>query len=116
MKKILILDDEEHIRFFYSEEVRSEGYEVETLESGRGIIDYLMGSMPDLLIMDIKMTEYSGLDLLKDIKEVYPDLPVVLCSAYDSFKHDKGSREADRYVIKSFDLTELKQIVSEILS
>ena len=90
MAKILVVDDEEHIRFLYSEEL-------------------------DLVVLDIKMLDYNGLDLLQDIRNKFYNLPVVLCTAYDTFKEDMKSIAADYYVIKSFDLTELKSKIAMAL-
>jgi two-component system, response regulator, stage 0 sporulation protein F len=108
MAKILIVDDEEHIRFLYSEELTEAGYEVITAESGQGLIERIEDEKPDLVVLDIKMVDYNGLDLLQDIRNKFYKLPVVLCTAYDTFKEDMKSIAADFYVIKSFDLTELK--------
>ena len=58
------------------------------------------------------MVDYNGLDLLQDIRNRFYDLPVVLCTAYDTFKEDMKSISADYYVIKSFDLTELKSKIA----
>ena len=55
-----------------------------------------------------KFPQASTLDLLLDIRDRYYNLPVILCTAYDTFKEDPRSIAADYYVIKSFDLTELK--------
>ena len=108
MSKILIVDDEEHIRFLYSEELTEAGYEVITAESGYMLLERIEDEKPDLVILDIKMVDYNGLDLLQDIRNKFYDLPVILCTAYDTFKEDLKSIAADFYVIKSFDLTELK--------
>jgi two-component system, response regulator, stage 0 sporulation protein F len=108
MAKILIVDDEEHIRFLYSEELTESGYEVITAESGYMLLERIDEEIPDLVILDIKMVDYNGLDLLQDIRNKFSDLPVILCTAYDTFKEDMKSIAADFYVIKSFDLTELK--------
>ncbi|MBW1764885.1 MAG: response regulator [Deltaproteobacteria bacterium] len=108
MAKILIVDDEEHIRFLYSEELSEAGYEVITADSGLGLIEKIESEKPDLVVLDIKMVDYNGLDLLQDIRNKFYDMPVVLCTAYDTFKEDMKSIAADFYVIKSFDLTELK--------
>lgn len=115
MAKILIVDDEEHIRFLYSEELADEGYEVITADSGFGLIERIEKEKPDLVVLDIKMVDYNGLDLLQDIRNKYYDLPVILCTAYDTFKEDMKSIAADFYVIKSFDLTELKNKIKMAL-
>jgi two-component system response regulator (stage 0 sporulation protein F) len=114
-KKILIVDDEEHIRFLYSEELKEEGYDVITAESGHRLLERIKQEKPDLVVLDIKMVDYNGLDLLQDIRNEYYDLPVVLCTAYDAFKEDIKSVAADFYVVKSFDLTELKKKIARAL-
>ena len=115
MPKILIVDDEEHIRFLYSEELSDDGYEVVTHDSGDQLLELIEKEKPNLVILDIKMVDYNGLDLLQDIRNKYYDLPVILCTAYDTFKEDMKSIAADFYVIKSFDLTELKNKVKMAL-
>jgi DNA-binding response OmpR family regulator len=107
MAKILIVDDEEHIRYLYSEELSEAGYDVITAESGYKLIETIEEEKPDLVVLDIKMMDYNGLDLLQDIRNKFYDMPVVLCTAYDTFKEDMKSVAADFYVIKSFDLSEL---------
>ena len=115
MAKILIVDDEEHIRQLYSEELMEAGYEVATAESGFKILERIEKEKPDLIILDIKMTDENGLDVLQEIRNKYYNLPVVLCTAYDTFKEDMKSIAADFYVIKSFDLTELKNRIAMAL-
>lgn len=113
--KVLIVDDEEHIRFLYSEELTDEGYKVITADSGFKLLERIEEEKPDVVVLDIKMVDYNGLDLLQDIRNKYYDLPVILCTAYDTFKEDMKSIAADHYVIKSFDLTELKNRIAHAL-
>ncbi|MDR2340176.1 MAG: response regulator [Deltaproteobacteria bacterium] len=114
--KILVVDDEAHIRLLYSEELAEDGYEVITKENGQGLLDLIEAEKPDVVVLDIKMMDYNGLDLLQDIRNKYYDLPVILCSAYDTFVDDMKSIAADHYVVKSFDLAELKQKIASVLS
>ena len=115
MPKILIVDDEEHIRLLYSEELKEAGYEVITAESGNKLLERIEEEKPSLIILDIRMVDYDGLDLLQDIRNRFYDLPVILSTAYDTFKEDMKSIAADFYVVKSFDLTELKKKVATAL-
>ena len=115
MAKILIVDDEEHIRYLYSEELTDAGYEVITAENGYRLLERIEEEKPDLVVLDIKMVDYNGLDLLQDIRNRFYNMPVVLCTAYDTFKEDMKSIAADFYVIKSFDLTELKTKIAMAL-
>jgi two-component system response regulator (stage 0 sporulation protein F) len=115
MAKILVVDDEEHIRLLYSEELTEAGYEVITAADGYKLTERIEKEQPDLVILDIKMIDYNGLDLLQEIRNKFYDLPVILCTAYDTFKEDIKSIAADFYVIKSFDLTELKKKIAKAL-
>lgn len=115
MAKLFIVDDEEHIRLLYSEELAEEGYDVITADSGYRLLERIEEEKPDLIVLDIKMVDYNGLDLLQDIRNKYFDLPVILCTAYDAFKEDIKSVAADYYVVKSFDLTELKEKIAKAL-
>ena len=108
MKKLLVVDDEDLLCQLYAEELGSEGYEVFTTNEGAGLIEMIEQHRPDLIVLDIRMGEHDGLDLLQDIRNAYYEMPVILCSAYSSFRHDLKSIAADHYVVKSADLTELK--------
>jgi len=109
MAKILIVDDEEGIRMLYSMELQDEGYEVITRPDGKDLLEVVDLERPDCIVLDIKMREYNGLDLLQHLRKKYYDLPVILNSAYSSFKVDLKAVAADYYVVKSSDLSELKE-------
>ncbi|HOJ13809.1 MAG TPA: response regulator [Deltaproteobacteria bacterium] len=115
MPKILIVDDEKHIRLLYTEELEEEGYEVATASDGVGILDRIAEEKPDVVILDIKMVSSNGLDVLQEIRNTYYNLPVILCSAYGSYKVDLKSIAADAYVVKSSDMTELKKKIAQVL-
>lgn len=115
-KKILVVDDEKHIRMLYQEELESEGYEVATSDGQEAILDVIGREQPAVVVLDIKLgPDISGLDLLQEIRSKDQTLPVILSTAYDSFQHDLKSIAADYYVVKSVDLTELKNKVSQAM-
>jgi DNA-binding response OmpR family regulator len=115
MQKIMVVDDEEHIRLLYSDELKDEDYEVVTQDSGYELLDRIEDENPDLIVLDINLVDYNGLDLLQDIRNKYYMMPVILCTAYDTFKEDLKSVAADYYVVKSQDTTELKQKIKMAL-
>jgi len=108
MNKILIVDDEEAIQILYAEELTEEGYKVITTGDGSRLMEIIEQERPDLIVLDIIVGKYSGLDLLQDIQNTYYNIPVILCTAYSTFKYDLKSIAANHYVTKSSDLTELK--------
>ena len=115
MARILIVDDEEHIRTLYALELEDEGHEVLALETGKGLSEHIRSFSPQVVILDIKMVDVSGLDVLQEVRNEFYDLPVILCSAYGSYKGDLKSIAADYYVVKSSDLTELKKKIAAAL-
>ncbi len=115
-KKILIIDDEDSIHLLYSEEFEEEGYEVYGALSGEDALDKLNNISPDLVILDINMPGMDGIEVLRKIKEINPNLPVILSSAYQEFKQDLASWASDDYIVKSANLDELKAAVKRHIS
>jgi DNA-binding response OmpR family regulator len=115
MAKILVIDDERQIRDLYSLEFSAEGHDVETMGSSPKMLEMLKVLAPDVIILDIRLVNYDGLEVLFKIRQDYPDFPVIICSAYDSYRHDRRALAADAYVVKSCDLSELKRRVQHVL-
>jgi DNA-binding NtrC family response regulator len=115
MAIILLVDDEEHILRYYTEELSEEGHKVWTVATGHKLLKRIDRVQPEVVVLDIKLVEYDGLDLLKEIRNCYHDLPVILCTAYDTYKEDPKSIAANYYVVKSFDLTELKMAIQKAI-
>ncbi len=114
-KKLLIADDEENILILYKLEFEEDGYEVVTAPSALEALKLLDREKPDLLIMDICMPEMDGIEALGKILSKNNKLPVILNSAYSSYKDNFMSWCANAYVVKSSDLTELKETVIRVL-
>lgn len=108
MNRILIVDDEIPIQILYADALTEEGYEVMTTGAGSGILELIGETQPDLVVLDIRLGDSNGLDLLQDIRATYYELPVILCSAYSAFRYDLRSVAADYFIVKSSDLNELK--------
>lgn len=115
MAKVLVVDDEEHIRLLYSEELSEEGHKVWAAAAGHELLRRINGLQPEVVVLDIRLVDYDGLELLQEIRNQYHDLPVILCTAYDTYKEDPKSIAADYYVVKSFDLSELKMAIQRAL-
>lgn len=116
MKRILIVDDDSNIRLLYKEVLCEGGYDVLEAESGKETFEILNLEEIDLVVLDIKLRFESGLDILQKISKQFPNIPVILCSAYLSFQDDFTSWLADSYLVKSTDPYELVKEVDKILS
>lgn len=113
MAKVLVVDDDTNIRQHFTGELSDEGHQVSAVDSGHQLLSIIDRFEPDVVILDIKLEDYDGLDLLKEIRRKYYDLPVILCSAYGTYKFDQRSVGADYYVVKSFDLSKLKSAINK---
>ncbi len=116
MSKILVVDDEANIRLLYAEELADEGYEVVTAGNTAEAVERLQGGTFDLAVLDIKLKNESGIDLLQKLVKERHDMPVILCSAFSCYKDDFSAWLADGYVVKSSDLSELKQEITRVLA
>jgi two-component system response regulator len=115
-KKILVVDDERNIRLLLDEELTDEGYDVVLAENGAAALKMVAEEKPDLVTLDISMPGEDGLTILRKIREIEYDLPVIICSAYSVYKSDFSAVAADHYVVKSSNFDELKNKINEILS
>ena len=115
MKKILVIDDEANIRGLYKEEFEEMGYEVMTVNDGIQALAAMDATKFDLVTLDMRMEEMDGIETLRKMKEKDSSLPVIICTAYEEYKHDFGSWCSDAYVVKSSDLSLLRDTVKKIL-
>lgn len=114
-QRVFVVDDEESIRLFLEEELTDMGFAVTTFASGNDVLAALEHSVPNLLILDIRMPGVDGLRVLQLSKQAHPNLPIILCSAYSDYKHDFGAWSADGYFVKSARLDGLMEMIRKIL-
>jgi DNA-binding NtrC family response regulator len=116
MAKLLVVDDESNIRLLYSQELSEEGHQVVTAASAGEAVEKLADSDFDLVVLDIKLKNESGLDLLQKIVKERHDMPVILSTAFSCYKDDFSAWLADGYVVKSSDPQELKDEINRVLA
>ena len=115
MKTILVVEDDESQRLLYHDELTDSGYEVILAANGREALKQLDVAKPDLVILDIVMPVMDGMETIGRIIREHRDVPIILNTAYSSYRDDFMSWGAEAYVVKSADLEELKAKVREIL-
>jgi len=114
--KLLVVDDEVNQGLLYEQELEDEGYKVDIANSGKEALEKVRANSYDLVILDIGMPEMDGLETLGRLLGIDNKIPVILCTAYPSYKDNFMSWAADAYVVKSMDLTELKEKIKETLA
>ena len=115
MSKILLVEDDANQTLLYRGELEADGYEIAVARNGREAVEMVAAAKPDLIVMDISMPGMDGIEAMGRILSENNRLPVILNTAYASYKDNFLSWSADAYVIKSSDLTELKQAIRKLL-
>jgi DNA-binding response OmpR family regulator len=116
MKTILVVDDDEAIRTLLQEELEDEGYKVLIATNARDALKTVAVEPLDLVVLDIRMPGMDGLEALPRILGIKEGLPVIMNTAYSQYQDSFMSWAADAYVVKSSDLTELKEKIKELVN
>lgn len=117
LNRILVVDDEESMRWVLSKALKRKGFMVDLAQDGRQALTLLQDKDYDLAILDIKMPGISGLDLLDKIREIKSDLLVVIMTAEASMKNavEAMKRGAYDYITKPFDLDVIDAIIEKVV-
>ncbi len=115
MATILIVDDDDHQRLLYKEELELEGYEVILTATGQEAVAAVTASEIDCVVLDIAMPGMNGVETLASMLDIDRQLPIILHTAYPSYKDDFMTWAAEAYVIKSSDLSDLKEQIAKAL-
>ena len=116
--RILVVDDELVIRESLTGWLQRDGYHVENVPSGEKAIDLLKTKSFDLLLLDIQMDGISGMDVLKHVKEFYPDIDAIMITAYGSIPSAVQAMKyhAFDYLLKPFDPEELGVLIQKLVN
>ncbi len=115
--RILVVDDEMVIRESLAGWLRRDGYDVGTVASGEEAIDLLKQKGFDILLLDIQLGGMSGMELLSHVKEEYPDIDVVMITAFGSVQSAVQAMKslAFDYLLKPFDPDELGVMIKKLV-
>ncbi|MFW6107100.1 MAG: response regulator [bacterium] len=116
MATVLIVEDDEHQQLLFEEELKDEGYNVVLASSGEEAVEVVEQVEPDLVVLDIAMPGMDGIEALGRLLSKNNRLPVILHTAYATYKDNFMTWSADAYVVKSSDLSELKAEIQRVLA
>jgi len=115
MEKVLCVDDDLSLLRLYQDELSEEGYKVILAKDGKEALGKFEKEKPQVVVMDIRMPVMDGIETLTAMMGKDRQIPVILNTAYPQYRENFMTWGAEAYVIKSSDLTELKQKIREIL-
>ncbi|HSA96304.1 MAG TPA: sigma-54 dependent transcriptional regulator, partial [Acidobacteriota bacterium] len=115
--KILIVDDEKLVRWSLAQKLKSWGYEVAEAEDGASGLRALTAEGPDLLLLDMRLPDAKGTDILEDLRKSWPDLPVIMITAFGIIEDAVTAmrRGAYDFITKPIDDAKLQSIVVHAL-
>ena len=113
---VLIVDDDDNQRLLYRETCEADGHHVLEADDAAGALEMVRTRHPDVVVLDINMPGQDGLDTLASIHALDRRLPIVLNTAYAAYREQYVSWIADAYVVKSSDLTELRNTVRDVVA
>ena len=115
--RILVIDDEERMCWALERALSHEGYQVVTATRGLQGIKLAKEAEPSMVIVDLKMPDIDGIEVLKEIKQMSPSIPVIMITAHGTIDTAIEAMKigATDYIIKPFKLEELKVLVKQAL-
>ncbi len=114
-ERILLIEDDVNQQILYEQELVQEKYQVVLASSAQEALDYLKKQTFDLIILDICMPGKDGIEALSEIMELNNKIPVIINTAYGTYKENFLTWSAEAYVVKSSDLTELKTTIRNVI-
>lgn len=114
-ERILVVDDEDGMRRLLSRVLTREGYETSAVGSGAEALRLVASERFDLVVTDIKMPEMDGLQLLAELKEYEPSLPIIVITAYGTIENAVQALRSGAYdyIAKPFENDEIKLTVAK---
>lgn len=112
-KRILVVDDDESLRWVTQAQLQQSGYQVDTAANGKEALAKIQETPPDLAITDLMMPGMSGVELLKSIRAGYPEIIVILVTAFGTVENAVEAMRAGAYdyITKPVNMEELRLIV-----
>ena len=116
--RVLLVDDDIDILLALSDYLRQEGFEVETVETGAAALQKSTTSSYDAVLLDVGLPDRDGLEVLKELSQTHPQLPVILLTAFTSLRNTANPVILDRafaYLTKPYKRQEVKSAHSSSL-
>jgi len=114
---ILLVDDQDSIRFFLEKTLVQEGYEAHTAKTGLEAVEMTQKYIPDLILLDLKLPDIDGIEVLSRVKAIFPEICVVMITAFGDIETAVHAMKQGAYdfVTKPINLDQLLMIIKKSL-
>ncbi len=115
--RIIIIDDDESIRKILATILEEEGYKVDTANTGKEAIQKTNERVYNLALIDMRLPDIEGIDLLLKIKDTTPRMRKIIITGYPTIQNamEAVNRQADAFILKPFDMEKTLQAIREQL-
>jgi nitrogen regulation protein NR(I) len=117
MPTLLIVDDERNVLYALKKGLHADGLRIVTAQTGKAGIEAAAHEKPDAVLLDVRLPDLSGLDVLKELRQTDPKLPVIVMTTHGTAETaiEAIQRGAFDYLLKPWDLDELTDLVNKAL-
>jgi len=117
VSQILIVDDDPQLRSSFERLLSAEGHQVQTAVSGESAVRQVGRSVPDLVIMDVRLPGMTGLEAYREMQQLEPKLPVIIMTAYGTTDTaiEATKLGAYDYVLKPFEIPRVLELIDQAL-
>jgi len=117
LARILIIDDEKHMRLILSKILTDSGYETYEAKDGSEALEQVQKMQPDLILLDYKLPDLNGVEILERVKQINPNICVIMVTAYGDIKHAVSAMKlgAYDYLTKPFDNDEILLVIKKAI-
>lgn len=115
MSAVMVVDGDRYHRLLLSEELEDEGYEVTAVADAEEALERLAAEMPDLVVLELRLPDMDGLELIGRLAAIDERLPVVIHTGTTGRQDEAMALLADDYVVKRSDLADLRNAVRRLL-
>ncbi|MCK4606171.1 MAG: response regulator [candidate division Zixibacteria bacterium] len=112
--RVIVADDEDIVVSLVRDALEDEGYQIETASDGQGALTIIKSEPIDLIVTDIRMPHMDGIEMVRQAREIHPDVVVIFMTGYADLSSAKNAikQGAFEYIMKPFELSELRQAVA----
>lgn len=116
-ERVLVVDDEKLIRWSLRENLAKSGYEVVEAENGSDALKAFAESLPDIVLLDVNLPDMSGIDVLRSIKGIDKDVPVIIITAFGNIQTAVDAMKFGAYdfIEKPFEIEKLNIVMDKAL-
>lgn len=115
MKTVLVVEDNKNQSILYEQELRFEGYNVLLARNGEEVVKMTDEQIPDIIITEITKSIMDAFDAIIKKLAKHSKIPVIINTAYSNYKENFMTRIVDAYIVKSSDLSKLKNKTKELV-